>query len=44
MCFSFNDGSDCADRFAEGALLDFFNEGFIVKWLRRLQEIDRNRK
>lgn len=37
-------GAIRADRFAEGALLDFFNEGFIVKWLRRLQEIDRNRK
>ena len=37
-------GAIRADRFAEGALLDFFNEGFIVKWLRILQEMDSNRK
>ena len=29
-----------ADRFCEGALLGFLKNGCIVKWLRRLQEID----
>ena len=28
------------DRFCEGALLGFCKEGFAVKWLKRLKEID----
>lgn len=28
-----------ADRFAEGTLLNFFEEGYIVKWLQRLEQI-----
>lgn len=37
-------GAIRADRFKEGTLLEFFNEGIIVKWLRILQEMDSNRK
>lgn len=37
-------GAIRADRFKEGTLFEFFNEGFIVKWLRILQEMDSNRK
>ena len=29
-----------ADRFVEGMLLHFLEEGYISKWLRRLEEID----
>ena len=29
-----------ADRFCEGVLLDFFKDGIIIKWLRRLEKID----
>ena len=35
-------GAVRADRFCEGALLDFLNDGSIKKWLMRLQEIDSN--
>lgn len=31
-----------AERFCEGALLDFFNSGCIIKWINRLKEIDDN--
>lgn len=30
-----------AERFSEGALLDFFRNGSITKWLQRLEAIDR---
>lgn len=33
-------GAVRAERFVDGALLDFFRTGTITKWLRRLQEID----
>lgn len=33
-------GAIRADRFCEGTLLRFFNEGHIVKWLQRLKQID----
>lgn len=33
-------GAARADRFCEGALLDFFEDGSILKWLERLKEID----
>jgi len=33
-------GATRADRFCEGALLDFLKEGYIVKWLNRLKELD----
>ena len=29
-----------SERFADGALLNFFRTGTITKWLKRLQEID----
>lgn len=29
-----------ADRFSEGTLLSFFKDGYILKWLQRLKEID----
>lgn len=29
-----------AERFCEGALLDFFEDGYILKWLERLKAID----
>lgn len=29
-----------ADRFCDGALLSFFKDGFILKWLKRLRAID----
>ena len=33
-------GAVRADRFCEGALLDFLQSGCITKWLSRLREID----
>ena len=33
-------GAIRADRFCEGALLEFFENGSIAKWLSRLKEID----
>jgi hypothetical protein len=33
-------GTIRADRFCEGTLLSFFNEGHIIKWLQRLKQID----
>lgn len=33
-------GAVRAERFCDGALLNFFRTGTITKWLRRLQEID----
>ena len=33
-------GAIRAERFCDGALLDFFEDGSIVKWLSRLKEID----
>ncbi len=33
-------GAIRADRFCEGTLLSFFNEGHIIKWLQRLKQID----
>ena len=33
-------GAIRADRFCEGTLLSFFNEGHIIKWLQRLRQID----
>ena len=33
-------GAIRADRFCEGTLLSFFNEGHIIKWLKRLKQID----
>lgn len=33
-------GAVRAERFVDGALLNFFRTGTITKWLRRLQEID----
>lgn len=33
-------GAVRAERFIDGALLNFFRTGTITKWLRRLQEID----
>lgn len=33
-------GAIRADRFCEGALLDFFENGCIKRWIMRLQEID----
>ena len=35
-------GAIRAERFCDGALLDFFENGSIAKWLTRLQEIDNN--
>ncbi len=32
-----------SDRFCEGSLLSFFNDGSILKWLKRLESIDNNR-
>lgn len=29
-----------AERFCDGALLDFFKSGYILKWLERLQNIE----
>lgn len=29
-----------AERFCDGAMLDFFNTGYIQKWIQRLKEID----
>lgn len=34
-------GAIRADRFCEGALLGFFEDGSIAKWLSRLEEIDK---
>lgn len=33
-------GAIRAERFCDGALLDFFRNGCITKWLSRLQQID----
>lgn len=33
-----------AERWYEGALLEFYNKGCIVKWLSRLKEIDEENK
>lgn len=33
-------GAVRAERFCDGALLDFFEEGCILRWLERLAEID----
>lgn len=33
-------GAVLAERFCDGALLDFFKSGCIAKWLNRLKEID----
>jgi len=33
-------GAVRAERFCDGALLGFFNSGFILRWLDRLKEID----
>lgn len=35
-------GAIRADRFCEGALLGFFEDGSMAKWLSRLEEIDQN--
>ena len=33
-------GAVRAERFCDGALLDFCTDGCVVKWLRRLEDID----
>ncbi len=33
-------GAIRADRFCEGTLLSFLNEGHIIKWMQRLRQID----
>ena len=33
-------GASRAERFCDGALLEFFNSGSILRWLNRLKEID----
>ena len=33
-------GAVRADRFCEGALMDFFKDGSIKKWLERLKKLD----
>jgi len=33
-------GSVRAERFCDGALLDFFKSSYILKWLERLQNIE----
>ena len=33
-------GAIRVDRFCEGALLSFFEDGYIVKWLKRLKMND----
>ncbi len=35
-------GAVRAERFCDGALLNFFKSGCIEKWLKRLEEIDKN--
>ncbi len=37
-------GAVRADRFSEGALLDFCQNGCIVRWLERLEAIDREQQ
>ncbi|WP_230874981.1 DUF6508 domain-containing protein [Lysinibacillus cavernae] len=32
-----------AERFCDGALLDFFKSGYILKWLERLNSIEYRR-
>lgn len=32
-----------ADRFCEGALLDFFQAGCIMKWLKQLRDLEENK-
>ena len=34
-------GAIRAERFCDGALLDFFKNGYIVKWLKRLNQIQK---
>ncbi len=29
------------ERFCDGGLLDFFNSGYLLKWLKRLNTIDK---
>jgi hypothetical protein len=33
-------GAIRAERFCDGALLGFFKDGYILKWLKRLKDID----
>ena len=33
-------GAIRAERFCDGALLGFFEDGYMLKWLKRLKEID----
>lgn len=33
-------GAIRAERFCDGALLSFFKDGYILRWLKRLKEID----
>ncbi len=33
-------GAVRAERFCDGALLDFFKSGYILKWLKKLKDID----
>lgn len=35
-------GAVRAERFCDGALLDFFNNGYILKWLERLKVCETN--
>ena len=37
-------GAVRADRFSEGALLDFCKNGCLVRWLERLEAIDKERR
>ena len=37
-------GAIRAERFCDGALLDFFKSGCIMRWLLRLQEIDSSQR
>ena len=34
-------GTVRAERFCDGVLLDFFNSGYMLKWLERLKTIDK---
>ena len=33
-------GAVRAERFCDGALMSFFKDGSIIRWLQRLKEID----
>ena len=33
-------GAVCAERFCDGALMSFFKNGSITRWLQRLKELD----